>query len=385
MPKLRIILAALTALTLFASCTSYDQLQKERASRAKKGKGDIYIAAVWAKKLFKSFYFEGLAMAVDEINRKGGINGRRLRTVSFYNDTASVDRDLEIAGEIARDCRLVAVLGHYDDDGAIVASVPYEYSGILYLAPACSNPMFTKHGFKYVFRNTPSDEVNGADCAKFLKNRGFGKITVLDDRTPYGKMFADYFSAYAAKIGLKVVGRRSFNRWTSDFKGIFAEVKALDGDGIFLGASLPQAGAVIKQARIMGIKAPFIGGNSINSPTLWDLAGEAAAGTLTHTVFNPEERSVLVQRFTRDFYARHHDYPDTWAAQGYDGIMVLAHIFKKSGTTLPLVVGSHLRFLENWEGVTGKYSFARSGDIVGKINSFQVLQQGKYRHLEVVE
>jgi len=135
----------------------------------------------------------------------------------------------------------------------------------------------------------------------------------------------------------------------------------------------------------MRITAPFIGGNGLDSIELWDLSGGAAEGTITTTVFDPEKPDKIVQDFTRDFQIRYHALPDTWAAQGYDEIMLLAHVFRKSRSTIPIVVSSYLRFLESWEGVIGKYSFTRNGDIRGSVNSFQILHEGEFRHLEVTE
>jgi hypothetical protein len=61
----------------------------------------------------------------------------------------------------------------------------------------------------------------------------------------------------------------------------------------------------------------------------------------------------------------------------------LAGVIQTTGTTVPVVVASHLRFLKDWQGVIGTYAFTRDGDVSGEINEFQVLHNGRYELLEV--
>jgi branched-chain amino acid transport system substrate-binding protein len=370
------------AIFVVTACTSYEDLAKERAKRAKKATGDIRIGLVWQEKLFKSYFFEGAELAADEINRGGGIKGRKIRTVRYQNESGSVEKDLKLAKIIAADSDMIAVVGHYDEIGAIEASVTYEYSGILFISPAATSVGFSQHGFQFVFRNTPSDRVNGMQLADFLKEQGFFSVLVIDDRTVYGKGLADIFYERASKIGINVIARRSYDSMGKDFKPLFAEIKNLRFGAIFLGGSIPAAGEVMKQARIMGVTEPFIGGNFLDSPTLWDIAGPAAEGTITPTVFHHSEKHDASRAFGSMFWARHHAYPDTWAALGYDAIRVLAGAVQKTGTTVPIVVASHIRFLTDWRGVLGTYSFMRNGDVSGNINEFQVLHEGTYELLE---
>lgn len=374
-----VLLLAMVAMT---ACTSYEDLARERAKRARQATGDIRIGLVWEENLDKTHFFKGAELAADEINGSGGINGRKIRTVRYVNDTGSLDRDRQLARKIAADRDVIAVIGHYMDIGAIEASVTYEYSGLVYISPAATAVAFSQHGFQYVFRNTPSDAVNGVELADFVKKRGYLKVLVIDDRMVYGKGLADIFFERASKIGLNVVARRSYDAMGKEFKSLFAEIKNLQFDAIFLGGNAPGAGEVIRQARIMGVKAPFIGGNGLDVPTIWGIAGKAAEGTITPTVFHHKETRDAGRAFTDVFFSRYQAYPDTWAALGYDAIQVLAGVFQKTGTTVPAVVASHLRFLKDRQGVLGTYSFTRDGDVLGNINEFQVLHNGRYELIE---
>lgn len=373
------ISALLLAVFVMTACTSYKDLAKERARRAKKATGDIRIALVWQEKLAKTFFFEGAEFAVDEINRGGGIKGRKIRTIRYNNEYATLEEDRKLAKDIAADCDITAVVGHYMEIGSIEASVTYEYSGLLYISPVATDVGFSQHGFQLVFRNTPSDVCNGAQLADLAKKLGYLNILVIDDRMVYGKGLADIFYARASKIGINVVARRSYDSSGKDFKPLFAEIKNLRIDAIFIGGSIGPACEVIKQARIMGVTVPFISGNGLDVPALlWEIAGKAADGTITPTVFHHDEKNDVSRAFTSMFFARFHAYPDTWAALGYDAIQVLAGAIQKSGTTVPVVVASNIRFMKDRNGVLGIYSFMENGDISGDVNDFQVFHNGRY-------
>lgn len=377
-PK-KTILVLFWAAIVMTACSSYEDLEKNRAKRAQTATGDIRIAMVWQEKLFNSYFYEGAELAADEINKNGGIKGRKIQPVRYSNESGTREMDLKLVRKIATDPDLVAVIGHYN--AVIEASVTYEYSGILFMSVA-SIPGLTQHGFQYIFRNIPSDRDTGVDLANFVKKIGFSDVLIIDDRNVSGKGLADIFHERASKIGMNVVARKSYSALDGDFKPLFGEIKKQNFDVIFLGGGIPEAGILIKQARQMGVVAPFIGGAYLNSTTLWDIAGNAAEGTITSTSFHHNEHYGAAQNFTRKFYARFHEYPDAWAAHGYDCIRVIANAIEKAGSTVPLVVASYLRYIENYEGAIGTYSFTLEGDVVGEINDFQVLLNGKFELME---
>ena len=377
-PK-KTILVLFWAAIVMSACSRYEDLEKNRAKRAQTATGDIRIAMVRQEKLFNSYFYEGAELAADEINKNGGIKGRKIQPVRYSNESGTREMDLKLIRKIATDPDLVAVIGHYN--AVIEASVTYEYSGILFMSVA-SIPGLTQHDFQYIFRNIPSDRDTGVDLANFVKKIGFSDVLIIDDRNVSGKGLADIFHERASKIGINVVARKSYSALDGDFKPLFGEIKKQNFDAIFLGGGIPEAGILIKQAREMGVVAPFIGGAYLNSTTLWDIAGNAAEGTITSTSFHHNEHYGAAQNFTRKFYARFHEYPDAWAAHGYDCIRVIANAIEKAGSTVPLVVASYLRYIENYEGAIGTYSFTLEGDVVGEINDFQVLLNGKFELME---
>ena len=104
-------LGLLCAVLLLVSCSSKEP-REERVHRAKKGSGDLVIAAAWPWEMRKEIrYGEGMQMAVDEVNAAGGIGGRKLR-LARYDDRESINQGRIVAQQIADNPDVVAVIGH---------------------------------------------------------------------------------------------------------------------------------------------------------------------------------------------------------------------------------------------------------------------------------
>ena len=368
---------------LFLSCTSYKDIATERARRAETAKGDISVAVVWNTSFQATLFDEGITMAVSEINARGGILGRKLRMEIHPN--VRQDEEQKIARTIAADPDIVAVIGHLESGGAIRASVTYQAAGLLFISPGATSPNLTDHGFSYVFRNIPSDSETGKVLAEFCVAKGYGNMVVIDDESEYGMALANIFEEKAAAAGIKILLRRSYFPWQADFRFMLHEIKDQGGDAILLGGDVPRAAEVIKQARQMGIKLPFIGGDGLDTGDLWKIAGYAAEGTIVSTIFNPTDADPNTQLFSGNFLQRYGITPDTWAALGYDAVYLLDDAYTKAGSTVPVVAASFLRFIADRHSVMGLYSFTKTGDVTGKNFFFKVfrkvLRGGKFKYL----
>jgi len=359
---------------------SYEQLTQQRAERAEKAKGDIVVAIVWQTQRREDLFEKGIGMAVEEINRRGGVLGRRLRALRYNVSTG--EKALQLAKKLSRNPDIVAVIGHGDSDEAIPASIVYEESGLLFISPGATSPLLTSHGFQYVFRNIPSDRQTGRDLAEFANASGYRNVASVDDQSSYGQLLAESFVEHAQKIGIEIKGMMSYYPWQNDFRLLIADIKSMHVDAIFLGAHLPMGAEVIRQAREMGVMVPILAGDGLDSPSLWKIAGKAAEGTIISSVFNPDVKDEIARTFSRNFYARYSCYPDTWAAQGYDAMRLLSYAFAEAKSTIPLVVSSYLHFIASWHGVTGSYSFTDCGDIMGKEMYFKVVRNGGFQYLD---
>lgn len=376
--KLRsIILVAIILVAAFlAACEKpYEGRKKERATRVER-LNTLNVAVVWDKNVSDFLLVEGVMLAAEEINSAGGVLGKPVRIKVHYSAVAEPESAL--AKKIANDTSIAAVIGHRSSEDAIPASITYEYSGLLFISPSSSNANLTNHGFQFTFRTIASDRYVSRDIAAFIKRQGHRKVAVIDDRGVYGKGLANGVMEALADIGVETSTRRHYLPGRTDFKDLAAELARSDFDAIFLGGTLPYAAEFIREARKMGVQMRVYGGAALDSWVLQKIAGEAALGTVVPTSFNPHRNHPLTREFVRKFESHYQRRPDTRAALGYDSLHLLAEAMERSKSTDPAVVASHMRFLADWQGVTGSYTYNRVGDVVGKESYFKYLTESGF-------
>ncbi len=374
---LKKILTVIITLNLVMICSCYPLGKEERQRTAEKADDkdkDIVIALVETsanENLFK----EGALLAIDELNQKGGILVERKIIPLIYDDQGKADIGQKIAREIAHNLDVIAVIGHRFSSVAIPVSITYEKEGILFISTGSTNPMLTAHKNQYIFRNIPNDKDIGEALAKLAKRQGFKKILVIFERGDYGKRLSDFFKEKAIKQGMTIFQTRSYFNKERDFRALIEDAQSAQIDAIFLAGFLPQAAEVIKQTRTMGVHAPFIGGDSLENPDLWDKAEMDAIGTYVASVFDPEY-SKKSKAFVKRFKEKYKKPPDAKAAQGYDAVNLLAWAIENNRTTVPIEIATALRYMKRWENVVGPYRFKKNGDITSRTIHIKVLSPG---------
>ncbi|MBF0099749.1 MAG: ABC transporter substrate-binding protein [Desulfobacterales bacterium] len=357
------------------SCSPNDAIEK-RVQVASESTGDITIGVVGTS-ILHNYFLDGVNLAIEEINQRGGVLGKKIKTL-IYDDQGDQREAQKIAVRLAKNYKVIAVVGHGLSDAAIPAAVIYENSGIIYISYRATDPLLTRYSSGFTLRNIPNDDELARQSAEFSYNYGGRKMLMFYDRQANYSYFGEVFKASADNIGIDIITTRSYFSSDYDFNDLISSVTGYDYDSIFISGGLPSSALLIKQLRDKGIKVPIIGGYGLDSLELWTIAGKASEFTAVPTVFNPNYPLKDVSDFVKRFKVKFGFVPDTWAAQGYDAISLLAYGIERAGSTVPKNITNTLRFIENWNGVTGSYAFTPDGDIKGKKIFFKTMDNGKF-------
>lgn len=371
--------------SLLGACAE-DDLRVLRAQKALNATVDtpIVIGLVWP------FYAEydqlpqGVRMAVEEINANGGLLGGRPLRLIEADDFDSVREGRLVAQEFAENTDMVAVIGHAWSYISVPASPIYEFNGLVMLSPSSTSPELTRNGFQFIFRNVSSDEEIARQLAIYAESQGYARMTILHVNDPNGRQLANIFENEADRRGINVVDRRSYQGTNRNFRTIIANWQMLDFDAIFIAGSNPEAAEFILQARTAGIEAPIMGSDGLDTSDLWNIAGEAAEGTVVVSHYHPDTPREQQQQFIEKYRQRYNTDPDTWAAQGYDAVYLLAHAMTVAGSSRSEAIAQALHQTREWQGVTGPHTFNERGDVVGKPIILKILQNGAFDFYQIV-
>jgi len=328
----------------------------------------------------------GARLAVEEVNAQGlVINGKKV-TLEFVgeDDASDPKQGTQVAQKLV-DQKVVAVVGHLNSGVSIPASKIYSEAGIAQISPSSTNPEYTNQGFKTTYRLVGTDAQQGPVLAKYTLEKLKAKnIAIVDDSTQYGKGLADEFEKTILASGSKVVIHEATNDKATDFKAILTNIKSKKPDVILYGGMDATGGPFAKQAKELGITAKIIGGDGICSPTLAQLAGDAAENVICSTVGVPKESLANGEAFIKKYEERFKSQVEIYSPMAYDAVMVIVDAMKRSNSTEASAILGALPTTD-FNGLSGHITFDAKGDLKESVITLNQYKDGKVVTLEVVK
>lgn len=306
----------------------------------------------------------GVTLAVDEWNGRGGVLGKMIRIVQ--GDDRHDPKEAVIVANRLVNKGVIAVIGHFNSSCSIPASRVYHDHKVVMITPASTNPKLTQQGFTDVFRICGTDDQQGKAEADFsvtvLRKT---RIAILHDKTTYGQGLADYFRDNL-KGRAEVVAYEAVTQGDKDFTPILTRVKAMNPEVIMFGGIYPEGGLLIRQMRQLGMNSAFISGDGVIDQEFIRIGGGATEGAfLSFGPLGPSGETAAplttVTGFISSYRAKYGDV-GPYSIYAYDAAqMVLKAIAVSSGTdggTLAATIHSM-----TYDGALGTIRFAQNGDI----------------------
>ena len=304
---------------------------------------------------------QGVQLAIEEINKSGGINGHALRLIT-RDDEGDGTTAAKIAQEFVANRKVSAVIGHVNSSGMLSAAPVYD-GQLPAVATSATSPDLTGIS-SWVFRIISSDSLNGIALANFASKfgqRAPASVSVLYENNTYGRGLADSF-------------RRSFHGDILSLDPINADLPSAEPYISYLKTRKPRivfvAGRVasglkiLEEAKRQGFAPVFVGGDGWQG-ILADTA--TAEGSYIGMSFTPEDPSPSARTFVASFTRKFKTAPDAHAALAYDATMLIAQALKDRGPDRR-GIRDYLRSLNRetaYQGLTGPAFFEDTGDPVG--------------------
>jgi branched-chain amino acid transport system substrate-binding protein len=303
---------------------------------------------------------EGIKLAMDEINAKGGILGGRKVKVITEDDRSLGDEAKTAASKLITRDRVVAVLGEIASSRSIAMAPVCEDAKIPMLSPGSTNPKVTK-GYEYVFRNCFIDPFQGTAMAKFAmaaapNGLGLKKFAVLyPNNSDYGVGLKDYFIEAVKAAGGEILALEAYQEKTdSDFSAQLTKIKATNPEAIFVSGYYTEAGLIAQQARKLGITVPLMGGDGWDSDQTLKIGGAAVEGCYFSNHYAAEEDRPEVKQFVEAYKAKYAGKtPDAMAVLGYDAMRIMADAMERAGGTDPSKIRDALAATRDFPGASG--------------------------------
>jgi branched-chain amino acid transport system substrate-binding protein len=250
--------AGLLAYALSSQWQSFARMGERRFQSLSHPAKEILVGVCWPFSTNQDGMWDGLQLALSEINAGGLAAGIPVRLL-VRDDAFDWQKGKRIAIEFSDIPAMSAVLGYYDDSIAIKASAMYESSQLLHLIVGANNTSMTNRGFDYIVRTTLSSEKIARSLAKMSVARGYRKYALIWEEDAYGEDLAYEYHISMDALNTELLYRWSYARERADFRLAVNQLKGVDADVIFFAGLEPWAGDFLREARGVGVKADIIG------------------------------------------------------------------------------------------------------------------------------
>jgi len=287
---------------------------------------------------FGDKFQKAYTMAVEEINAKGGVNGRKIEVI-IEDHQAKNPLAATVAEKLITEKKVLILTGGRASGQAVeIASVAQRLK-TPYLVDHPSADIVTAKGMEWVFRQNPTGSIYPEAFNKFITEVPGAmpkSVAVIYDNTVFGKTIANATMQFLKSKNVPIVSDEAYPVNTLDFKPIMTKVKASNPDMVLLIAvATTDAILMTRHAKEIGIPArAYVGfGGGFGVDDFAKQLGPLAENVYSSAAWSGNPNDELTKTFYKNFQAKYGIHPHEHEVEGYSVIYVIADAFRRAKLT----------------------------------------------------
>ncbi len=325
---------------------------------------NIKIASVYAKTgiaaLENTKELKGVRFAVNELNKQGGLLGKKLELLEYDNKSTGVGS--KIAATQAVKAGVIGVIGASWSSHSLGMAPVLQEAGIVMISSSSTDPKVTQVG-DYIFRACFIDPFQGKIMALFAQRELNAKTAaiLIDVRSDHSMGLAQVFKNNFEKTGGNVLLELDYKQKQRDFEKQLMLIKEKAPDVLFIPGH-NEGGFIVKQAQKLGINAILLGGDGWDTVVFLNNGGEDLKKGYFSTHWSMDVKSEISQSFVKRYLQQFDTKAITYEALAYDAAMLLADAIRRANSLDRSKIREALAQTRNFNGVTGMITFDENGD-----------------------
>lgn len=312
---------------------------------------------------------EGVQIAVDEINKAGGVNGRPIELLT--RDTAGdPTKAVNFAQQLVFSEKVNFIIGPVNSGEGLATTPIVARAGVPNLVIGSVDALIDPAKYPRAFRviNTNEQWISTANdyALNVLKKR---KVAVIGDTSGYGTSSAKTATDLLKKVGVEPVYSTLVDPNKTDLSDEMSKARAAGADVV-----MPWSAATGLLARLLnargetGWKVPVVGHPALmaaqirkllNKPEYWE---ETYAAGYKSTTYGPDGKlpartQALMDKIRPKFGSGELDILFWWVAMGYDTVKIIEYAVKQAGGTDPAKIQKVLESTHDFPGVYATYTW----------------------------
>ena len=289
---------------------------------------------------YGAFANKGAALAAKEINAAGGVLGKQIELVSGDSQCVPAEGVAAMQRMISLE-KTPVIIGDVCSSVTLAMQPLAEESKVLLVNAASSNPDITYKagvgGFKWTFRNYPTDEVRAATVLEYAsKTKGFKKFAVLSVDSDYGRGAIKFTKRYLPKYeGAEILSEDYYKDSETDFRSVLSKIRRSGAQAIILYGQADTTPIIARQMLELGLagKVALVGNGEFNTKETIAAAPKVMNGAVEAAAWLPEVPAPRSLKFVEDYKkANGGEMPNNHAYTHYDTLNLVVAAIKSANS-----------------------------------------------------
>ncbi|QWV95450.1 ABC transporter substrate-binding protein [Geomonas oryzisoli] len=302
-------------------------------------------------------------MVVDEINKAGGVKGRKLELIT-YDTTGDATKAVQLANKLVKNDQVVAIIGP-STTGDSMAIIPVVERAQIPLISCAAGSKITEPVRKWVFKTAQNDGLAVARIFEQLKKEKKTKVALLTVSDGFGASGREQLKAHAARYGIQILSDDTYGPKDTDMTAQLAKIRGSQAQALICWGTNPGPAVIARNAKQLGLAIPVYMSHGVSSKKFIELAGDAAEGIklpsgkvlVADLLPKSDKQRNSLLAFIKDYQNHYKAEGDHFGGHAWDAVMLLKGAIEKGGDT-PAGIRNALEATRNFPGIGGVFSYS---------------------------
>ncbi|MFA7406065.1 MAG: ABC transporter substrate-binding protein [Pelobacteraceae bacterium] len=302
-------------------------------------------------------------MVIDEINKAGGVKGRKLELVS-YDTAGDATKAVQLATKLIKDDKVVAIIGP-STTGETMAVIPVAEKEQIPLVSCSAGSKITDPVKKWVFKTAQNDSLAVGRIFEYLQKTKQTNVSILTVSDGFGASGREQLKSQASRYGITIVSDDTYGPKDTDMTAQLTKIRGSHSQAIICWGTNPGPAVIAKNARQLGIKTPLFMSHGVSSKKFIELAGDAAEGiklpsgkvVVADLLPGSDKQKKSLMAFVKDYQRHYKAEGDHFGGHAWDAVMLIRNAID-NGAVTPAAIRDQLEKTRGFAGIGGSFNYS---------------------------
>jgi branched-chain amino acid transport system substrate-binding protein len=325
-------------------------------------------------------------MVVDDINKKGGINGKQVQLI-IKDSAGKTENALSFAKQLIEEDNVVAIIGPTTSGESMAIKDLCENSKVPLISCAAAETIVEPQAH-YVFKTPQKDSYIVKWIYESMKNKKITKIGVLTSLSGFGQGGLAQLEKYDEEFGITITAKESYDPNITDLSALITKLKASGAEAIVNWSIEPAQSIVAKNMKQLNLDIPLYQSHGFGNIKYVEAAGDAAEGIIFPCgrllvaaelpTTNPQ-RNLLLE-YKKQYEELYNEEVSTFGGHAYDALLILKKAIEDAKSTNRDDIANAIEKIKNLVGTAGIFNMSTTDHNGLGMDSIELLtvKDGKF-------